>query len=69
MRDRKMAAFAGLVALMVVLAGCGGADDSSEPAAGPEAKTNAENPSEVDRAEGRVAYKVSGMKKTASGAT
>ena len=55
MKDLRTAAFFCLVALAAMLVGCGDADRSTEP--------------DADRTEGRIAYNISGMKKTASGAT
>ena len=69
MRDLKTAVFVGLVALAAMAVGCGDAGESGERAAVAGAEANASTPPDAGRAEGRIAYKVSGMMKTASGAT
>ena len=69
MRELRIAVFVGLVALATMVVGCGDADGADDSAAVSGAAANASDPPNVDRTEGRIAYKVSGMKKTASGAT
>ena len=67
MSDLAGTVLVAVVACAALLAGCRDAGEPSESGAARNAGANASI--EADRAEGSIAYKVSGMKKTASGAT
>ena len=58
-----------LIALVAMLVGCGDVRESSPPPAPPKDGAGPSSPAAGDPAEARIAYRVSGMKKTASGAT
>lgn len=68
-RGLTVFAVAGLVALAASLLGCGEPADVNGHAGGVRSTTTAATEQETNRADVGIAYQVSGMKKTVSGAT
>jgi hypothetical protein len=68
-RSLTVFAVAGLVALAASLLGCGEPGDVNGRAGGARSTTTAATQPQTRRADAGIAYKVSGMKKTVSGAT
>ena len=69
-RGLTISAIAGVIALATMLPGCGEPNDGNDRDVDAEAMTEAGRADpETHHTDGHVAYEVSGMKKTASGAT